>query len=190
MIAVIDNYDSFTYNLVQMLGELGRELLVLRNDTFTLSELAAKKPRAIVVSPGPGVPDDAGLSQAVITRFAGRVPVLGVCLGHQAIGRVFGGEVVRAPVPVHGKSSAVYHNGDALFAGVESPFNAGRYHSLVVCRKTFPPCLEVTAQTADGLIMALKHRTLAVYGVQFHPESVITPYGRIILKNFLGGVAA
>ncbi len=190
MIAVIDNYDSFTYNLVQMLGEMGEELLVLRNDAFSLEELAAKKPRAMVISPGPGVPEDAGLTQAAIACFAGRVPLLGVCLGHQAIGRVYGGEVVRAPEPVHGKASQVFHNGDALFAGVETPFSAGRYHSLVVRKETLPPCLEVTAETADGLIMALKHRSLPVYGVQFHPESVITPDGRTILKNFLKGVRA
>lgn len=190
MITVIDNYDSFTYNLVQMLGELGAELRVLRNDTFSLAELASWQPKAIVISPGPGTPEEAGMSLSVVRHFAGQVPILGVCLGHQAIGQAFGGQVVRAPEPVHGKSAEVWHDGEALFAGVGSPFKAGRYHSLVVRRETLPECLHVTASTPEGLIMAVRHKTMAVSGVQFHPESVITPDGRTILKNFLRGVAA
>ncbi|MBS4007172.1 MAG: aminodeoxychorismate/anthranilate synthase component II [Clostridium sp.] len=190
MIAVIDNYDSFTYNLVQYLGELGWEPLVLRNDSFTLSELVDKKPRAIVISPGPGTPMDAGLSLAVIEQFKGRVPIFGVCLGHQAIGQNFGGEIVRAPEPVHGKPTEVYHYGDPLFAGLGSPFIAGRYHSLIIRRETLPQCLTVLAETADGLIMAIRHRIYPIIGVQFHPESIITPDGKKILANFLGGMAA
>lgn len=190
MMVVIDNYDSFTYNLVQMLGELGQEMVVVRNDAFSLQELASGNPQAIVISPGPGMPAAAGLSLQVIQYFAGRVPILGVCLGHQAIGQCFGGEVVRAPVPVHGKPADVYHHGDPLFAGMSNPFKAARYHSLVVKRESLPPCLEVTAQTEDGIIMAIRHKELPVIGVQFHPESVITPEGRILLKNFARGVAA
>lgn len=188
MIAIIDNYDSFTYNLVQMLGEMGGEPLVLRNDAFALDELVRLGPRAVVISPGPGKPEEAGLSVEVIRRFAGVVPVLGICLGHQAIGSVFGGEIVRAPEPVHGKLSQVFHNNDLLFSGVANPFPAGRYHSLVVRRESLPRCLEVVAQTADGLVMGLRHRIAPVFGLQFHPESVITPDGRTILKNFLKGV--
>jgi anthranilate synthase/aminodeoxychorismate synthase-like glutamine amidotransferase len=187
MIAVIDNYDSFTYNLVQMLGEMGEELMVVRNDCFTVAELAASRPAAIVISPGPGTPAQAGLSQQVIHYFASRVPVLGVCLGHQAVGSCYGAEVIHAPEPVHGKSSDIYHNGDRLFDGVASPFGAGRYHSLLLKRDTLPDCLEVTAETEDGLVMAVRHRELPVYGVQFHPESVITPCGQRILENFLRG---
>lgn len=190
MIAVIDNYDSFTYNLVQYLGELGEELLVLRNDRFTVQELAKKKPQAIVISPGPGTPDRAGLTLALIDYFKDIVPILGVCLGHQAIGQSFGGEIVRAPQPVHGKPAAVYHEGDPLFTGLSSPFTAGRYHSLIIRRDSLPECLEVAAQTADGLIMAVRHRELPLTGLQFHPESVITPQGKTILKNFLRGAAA
>lgn len=190
MIAVIDNYDSFTYNLVQYLGEMGEELFVVRNDAFTVQGLAERNPRAIVISPGPGTPDDAGLTLRVINYFAGHVPILGVCLGHQAIGRSFGGQVVRGPEPVHGKPAEVYHKGDSLFWGVSNPFKAGRYHSLVVKRDSLPESLEVIAETADGLVMALRHKTLPIMGVQFHPESIITPEGRTILKNFLRGVAA
>lgn len=190
MIAVIDNYDSFTYNLVQYLGELGEKLLVLRNDKFTVRELAEKHPKAIVISPGPGTPDQAGLSLDVIAHFGGNVPILGVCLGHQAIGQSFGGTIVRAPQPVHGKASDVYHNGDPLFTGISNPFKAGRYHSLMIQPETLPDCLNVAARTADGLIMAVRHKTLPVTGVQFHPESVITPEGKTILTNFVRGAAA
>jgi anthranilate synthase/aminodeoxychorismate synthase-like glutamine amidotransferase len=190
MITVIDNYDSFTYNLVQYLGEMGQKLQVLRNDKFTISELAASNPQAIVISPGPGMPDSAGLTLSVIKHFAGRVPILGVCLGHQAIGQCFGGEVVRAPKPVHGKPAAIYHEGDPLFCGLGSPFQAGRYHSLVVKKESLPDCLEVTAQTEDGIVMALRHRELPITGVQFHPESIITAEGKTIIKNFVRGVAA
>jgi anthranilate synthase/aminodeoxychorismate synthase-like glutamine amidotransferase len=190
MIAVIDNYDSFTYNLVQMLGELGETLCVFRNDAIAVEELAAMKPQAIVVSPGPGKPEDAGRSQEIIRYFAGKVPILGVCLGHQAIGSCFGGDVILAPRPVHGKPSNVHHDGDALFDGVETPFTAGRYHSLLLKKETIPECLKVTAETEDGLVMAVKHRELPVYGVQFHPESVITPCGKKILENFVRGLAS
>ncbi len=190
MIGVIDNYDSFTYNLVQMLGEMGEEMLVLRNDVFSVEELESVRPRAIVISPGPGTPDNAGMTIEVIRRFAGKVPILGVCLGHQAIGQAFGGEVVRAPEPVHGKPSEIYHNGSPLFAGLGTPFRAGRYHSLMMRRETLPKCLVVTAETGDGLVMGLSHIEFSVHGVQFHPESVITPNGEKILKNFLRGVAA
>ncbi|MDW7650801.1 MAG: aminodeoxychorismate/anthranilate synthase component II [Bacillota bacterium] len=190
MIAVIDNYDSFTYNLVQMLGEMGAELQVLRNDRFTLPELTELGPQAIVVSPGPGMPDGAGLTLDVISCFAGKVPILGVCLGHQAIGQCFGGEVVRGPKPFHGKPSEVYHCGDPLFAGVGSPFTAGRYHSLILKAETLPDCFEITARTEDGIVMALRHKQLPLLGVQFHPESVITPEGKKILQNFLRGAAA
>ncbi|MBT9141835.1 MAG: Aminodeoxychorismate/anthranilate synthase component 2 [Dehalococcoidia bacterium] len=190
MIAVIDNYDSFTYNLVQYLGELGREPFVLRNDSFTLKQLAEKNPEAIVISPGPGTPMDAGLSLAVIEKFKGRVPIFGVCLGHQAIGQNFGGEIIRAPEPVHGKPAEVHHFGDTLFAGLGSPFKAARYHSLIIRRETLPQCLTVVAETADGLIMAIRHKFFPIIGVQFHPESIITPEGKKILANFLGGMAA
>lgn len=186
---MIDNYDSFAYNLVQYLGELGGEPLALRNDSFTLSQLADKKPQAIVISPGPGAPEDAGLSLAVIEHFKGRVPIFGVCLGHQAIGQYFGGEIIRAPEPVHGKQAEVHHNGDSLFAGLGSPFRAARYHSLIIRRETLPQCLDVLAETADGLIMAIRHKVLPIIGVQFHPESIITPDGKKILVNFLGGMA-
>lgn len=189
MLAVIDNYDSFTYNLVQLLGELGAVLKVWRNDAFSLAELESCRPEALVISPGPGHPEAAGRTPDVIRHFAGKVPILGVCLGHQAIAHVFGGQVTRAPGPVHGKPAEVWHNGDALFSGVPSPFKAGRYHSLVIRRETLPECLEVTAVTADGLIMAVRHKSMPLMGVQFHPESVITPEGRTILKNFWRGVA-
>ncbi|EEG78490.1 anthranilate synthase component II [Dethiobacter alkaliphilus] len=190
MIAVIDNYDSFTYNLVQLLGELGEELKVYRNDRFTIEELSELNPQAIVVSPGPGVPENAGLSVEVIKEFCGKVPILGVCLGHQAIGHCFGGKVVRAPEAIHGKPSQVYHFGDPLFAGLGSPFKAGRYHSLIIDRRSFPHCLEITAETEDGIVMALRHREYPVMGLQFHPESIITPEGRTVLKNFVRGAVA
>ena len=185
-VLVIDNYDSFTYNLVQYLCELGAELVVRRNDEVTAEEIGRElRPEKIVISPGPGAPDGAGVTLEVVEKFAGRVPLLGVCLGHQAIGQVFGGQVVRAPAPVHGKPAEVEHDGRTIFAGVPRPFKAGRYHSLVVERESLPACLEVSAETADGLVMGLRHRGLAVEGVQFHPESILTEAGKQLLGNFL-----
>jgi anthranilate synthase/aminodeoxychorismate synthase-like glutamine amidotransferase len=186
MILVLDNYDSFTYNLVQYLGELGAEVEVRRNDEVTAAEIEIDlRPERIIVSPGPGTPDEAGVTLEVVGRFAGRVPLLGVCLGHQAIGQVFGGRVVRAPAPVHGKPAEICHDGRTIFDGLEYRFPAGRYHSLVVERETLPACLEVSATTPDGLIMGLRHRELAVEGVQFHPESIMTTEGKRLLANFL-----
>jgi anthranilate synthase component 2 len=190
MLLVIDNYDSFTYNLVQALGALGATVTVRRNDAITVDEVEALDPAAIVVSPGPGAPAEAGVSGAVIQRVAGHRPVLGVCLGHQVIGEVFGGRVGRAPSPIHGKTSWIHHDGRGLFAGLPNPFEATRYHSLVVHREGLPACLEVSAWTADGLVMGLRHRSLAVDGVQFHPESVLTAAGNALLANFLGSVPA
>jgi anthranilate synthase/aminodeoxychorismate synthase-like glutamine amidotransferase len=188
MIFVLDNYDSFTYNLVQYLGELGAEVVVRRNDEVTVEEIEREfQPAKIVISPGPGTPDEAGITLAVVERFAGRVPLLGVCLGHQAIGQAFGGRVVRAPAPVHGKPAEIEHDGRTIFHGLSPRFHAGRYHSLVVERASLPACLEISATTPDGLIMGLRHRTLAVEGVQFHPESIITPEGKRLLENFLNG---
>jgi len=186
MLLVIDNYDSFTYNLVQYLGELGEQVEVRRNDEVTVDEIEAQlRPARIVISPGPGTPDGAGVSMAVIERFAGRIAVLGVCLGHQAIGQVFGGRVVRAPQLMHGKSSAIHHDGKTIFAGLDQPFRAGRYHSLVVENTDLPSCLEVSARTSDGVIMGLRHRELKIEGVQFHPESIMTTVGKKLLANFL-----
>jgi para-aminobenzoate synthetase component II len=186
MILVIDNYDSFTYNLVQYLGELGEELDVRRNDEVTIEEVEARCcPDKILISPGPGTPDGAGVSLAMIEHFAGRIPILGVCLGHQAIGQVFGGRVVRAPTLVHGKSSEICHDGKTIFEGLEYRFQAGRYHSLVVERETLPDCLEISATTPDGVIMGLRHRKMKVEGVQFHPESILTTEGKKLLSNFL-----
>ena len=183
---IIDNYDSFTYNLVQYLGELGAEMLVRRNDEVTLEEIEESlHPRKILISPGPGRPEEAGISLALIERFAGRVPILGVCLGHQAIGEVFGGRVVRAPQPIHGKASAIFHDGRTIFAGLEDSFPAGRYHSLIVERESLPDSLEISAATSDGLIMGLRHRRLKIEGVQFHPESILTSGGKKLLANFL-----
>jgi anthranilate synthase/aminodeoxychorismate synthase-like glutamine amidotransferase len=186
MILVIDNYDSFTYNLVQYLGELGAEVEVRRNDEVEVAEVEVDlRPEKIIISPGPGTPDEAGVSLAVIERFAGRTPLLGVCLGHQAIGQVFGGRVVRAPAPVHGKPSEICHDGKTIFEGLDYRFPAGRYHSLVVERESLPDCLEVSATTPDGIIMGLRHRRFAVEGVQFHPESILTTEGKRLLANFL-----
>jgi anthranilate synthase/aminodeoxychorismate synthase-like glutamine amidotransferase len=186
MLLVIDNYDSFTYNLVQYLGELGEEVEVRRNDRVTVQEIEAElRPQRIVISPGPGTPDTAGITLEVIERFAGLVPLLGVCLGHQAIGQAFGGRVIRAPELMHGKASAVMHDGKTIFAGLSERFQAGRYHSLIVERETLPSCLEVSARTADDVIMGLRHRELKVEGVQFHPESILTPEGKQLLANFL-----
>ncbi|WP_371346369.1 aminodeoxychorismate/anthranilate synthase component II [Ancylobacter sp. IITR112] len=186
MILLIDNYDSFTWNLVHYIGGLGAEVEVRRNDTLTVDEAMALKPEAIVISPGPATPNEAGISCALIERAAkDGVPVFGVCLGHQAIGQVFGGDVVRAPQPIHGKLSQISHTNDGVFRGINGPLKATRYHSLVVKRDTLPEALAVTAQTDDGLIMGLSHRTLPVHGVQFHPESIASEHGRTILKNFL-----
>ncbi|MBO0893994.1 MAG: aminodeoxychorismate/anthranilate synthase component II [Acidimicrobiales bacterium] len=190
-VLVIDNYDSFVYNLVQYLGELGAEPLVYRNDAIGVPEAAALAPDAIVVSPGPGRPSDAGISTTLIERLGPSTPVLGVCLGHQCIGEVFGGEVVRAPEVVHGKTSRIHHDRRGVLAGLPDPMEAGRYHSLVVDRASVPDVLEITATTDDGLVMGLRHRTWPVEGVQFHPESVLTGDGKRLLANFLSaGVAA
>ena len=185
MILMIDNYDSFTYNLVQYLGELGEELVVKRNDEITAQGVARMRPSSLVISPGPGRPSDAGVSMALIQRFAGQIPILGVCLGHQCIGEVFGGEVVRAARPMHGKTSKIYHTPGGLLKGLPNPFDATRYHSLIVKRQTLPAALQVTAWTAEKEIMGLQHRRLPVYGVQFHPESILTSVGKDLLKNFL-----
>jgi 3-deoxy-7-phosphoheptulonate synthase len=185
MIVIIDNYDSFTYNLAQYIGELGAEVQVYRNDSVTPDEVGALNPSHIVISPGPGDPSDAGISRDVIRRWGPKIPILGVCLGHQCIGEVFGGNVVRAPRLMHGKTSPIQHNSDSLFRGVPKPFEATRYHSLVVEPESFPEELKITARTAEGEIMALRHRKHPIVGVQFHPESVLTPYGKQILENFL-----
>ena len=186
MLLVIDNYDSFTYNLVQYLGELGAEVRVVRNDMTTLDEICAAHPERIVISPGPGRPEDAGVTMEVIRRLAGRTPILGVCLGHQAIGAAFGGNVVRASAPMHGKTSTIEHDGRGVFQGITGPFVASRYHSLVVADEGLPDELVVSARTReDNTIMGLRHRTLPVHGVQFHPESILTAEGRRILGNFL-----
>jgi anthranilate synthase/aminodeoxychorismate synthase-like glutamine amidotransferase len=186
MLLVIDNYDSFTYNLVQYLGELGEQVEVRRNDEVTVEQIESElKPSRIVISPGPGTPDNAGISLETINHFAGKVPILGVCLGHQSIGQAFGGKVVRAPVLMHGKASEICHDGKTIFAGVEDHFRAGRYHSLVVERESLPDCLEVSAYTTDDVIMGLRHRELKVEGVQFHPESILTMSGKQLLENFL-----
>ncbi len=184
-VLVIDNYDSFVYNLVQELGELGAEPFVHRNDTIDIEGIRAASPDAILISPGPGRPEDAGISMAVVAELAGEYPILGVCLGHQVIGQVYGGEIVIAPTLMHGKTSSVHHDGRALFAGLPEPFIATRYHSLVVEPGSVPDVLEVTATTSEGVIMGLRHRTLAVEGVQFHPESLLTPSGPALLSNFL-----
>jgi para-aminobenzoate synthetase component 2 len=185
MILLIDSYDSFTYNLAQCLGELGQELVVRRNDQITIDEISALAPQRIVLSPGPGVPQRAGIIVELVKRFAGKVPILGVCLGHQAIGYAFGGRVVRAPQLMHGKTSEIRHDGKTVFRGLPQPFPATRYHSLIVERRSLPKCLAVSAETADGVIMGLRHRDYPVEGVQFHPESVLTPAGPALLRNFL-----
>ena len=190
-VLVIDNYDSFVYNLVQYLGELGAEPLVLRHDEATLEEMVALDPAAVLVSPGPGRPEDAGVSNAAIAEFGGQgVPVLGVCLGHQCIGQLYGGRVVRAAQVMHGKTSPIHHTGAGVFAGLPTPFEATRYHSLVVDRDSVPDCLEITAETDDGVVMGLRHRDLPVEGVQFHPESILTEGGHKLLQNFLDRAAA
>ncbi|HKE58637.1 MAG TPA: aminodeoxychorismate/anthranilate synthase component II [Pyrinomonadaceae bacterium] len=186
MLLVIDNYDSFTYNLVQYLGELGETIEVRRNNEVTTDEIeTALKPDRIVISPGPGTPDDAGVSLELISRFAGKIPLLGVCLGHQAIGQAFGGKVIRAPVLMHGKASEIAHDGKTIFDGLADHFLAGRYHSLIVEKDSLPDCLEISASTADELIMGLRHKEMKVEGVQFHPESILTGGGKQLLANFL-----
>ena len=185
MFLLIDNYDSFTYNLVHYLGELGAEVAVHRNDTITVDAALATKPQGIVISPGPCDPDRSGICLELIERAAPRIPILGVCLGHQAIGQAFGGKVIRGPVPMHGKVSQIHHQGTGVLRGLPNPFQATRYHSLIVERKSLPDCLEVTAETEDGLVMGLAHKTLPVHGVQFHPESIATEHGHDMLRNFL-----
>jgi anthranilate synthase component 2 len=185
MLLLIDNYDSFTYNLYQYLGELGASIRVLRNDEMTAEQALALGPERIVISPGPGTPDQAGITLELIRRAAGRVPLLGVCLGHQALGQAFGGRVVRAPTLMHGKTSPIHHDGRTVFAGLPDPFTATRYHSLIVDRDSVPECLEISAWTVGGIVMGLRHRTLPLEGVQFHPESILTTSGKDLLRNFL-----
>ncbi|EAA9755999.1 aminodeoxychorismate/anthranilate synthase component II [Paenibacillus sp. UMB7766-LJ446] len=185
MILVIDNYDSFTYNLVQYLGELGETVEVRRNDEIDLAGIEALAPDHILISPGPCTPNEAGISLAVIDHFKGSIPIFGVCLGHQAIGQAFGGNVIRADRMMHGKTSEMHHNGTSVFSGLPSPFTATRYHSLIVERSSLPDCLEITAETAEGEIMGLRHKEYAIEGVQFHPESIITDHGHQMLRNFL-----
>ena len=182
---MIDNYDSFTYNLVQYLGELGQNIKVFRNDKITPAKIKEIKPKKIVISPGPGRPEDAGISCAVIREFAGKIPVLGVCLGHQCLGYVFGGKIVGAKRLMHGKTSWIYHNKQTIFKGIPNPFEATRYHSLIVAKKGLPECLEITAWTKEGEIMGLEHKKYPLWGVQFHPESILTKAGKDILANFL-----
>jgi anthranilate synthase/aminodeoxychorismate synthase-like glutamine amidotransferase len=185
MLLVLDNYDSFTYNLVQYFGELGAEILVKRNDEITIDEIRALKPGRICISPGPCTPNEAGISNDVIREFGKETPILGVCLGHQCMGHVFGGEVVRADRLMHGKTSPILHNGEGVFAGLPNPFEATRYHSLIIRRETFPDILEITAETAEKEIMGLRHREFPIHGVQFHPESILTLEGKKLLQNFL-----
>lgn len=185
MILMIDNYDSFTYNLVQYFGQLGQEIQVFRNDQIDLAEIERLAPDHIVISPGPCSPTEAGISMAVIRRFSGAIPILGVCLGHQSIGQAFGGQVVRATRLMHGKTSEIQHDGKGIFQGITEPFTATRYHSLIVDRDTLPSCLEITAVTNEGEIMGLRHKELSVEGVQFHPESILTQNGLLMLENFL-----
>ncbi|PEE44358.1 aminodeoxychorismate/anthranilate synthase component II [Bacillus pseudomycoides] len=185
MILMIDNYDSFTFNLVQFLGELGQELIVKRNDEITISDIEQMKPDFLMISPGPCSPNEAGISMDVIKYFAGKIPIFGVCLGHQSIAQVFGGDVVRADRLMHGKTSLMYHDGNLIFADIPNPFTATRYHSLIVKKETLPECLEVTSWTEEGEIMALRHKTLPIEGVQFHPESIMTSHGKELLQNFI-----
>ena len=189
-IVMIDNYDSFTYNLVQYLGELGAEVIVRRNDAIDLAGVRALRPEAVIISPGPRTPAEAGISVTLLRELAGEVPMLGVCLGHQCLGEAFGGEVVRAGRLMHGKTSPVMHDGRTIFAGIPNPFEAMRYHSLLVEPKSLPKCLEVSARTAEGEIMGLRHREFPIEGVQFHPESIGTSEGKDLLRNFLAGIAA
>jgi len=186
MILMIDNYDSFTYNLVQYLGEMGQQLKVFRNDKITVEQIEELKPDRIVISPGPCTPNEAGVSVATIERFAGKIPILGVCLGHQSIGQAFGGDIVRAPRLMHGKTSMIHHDGEGVFAGLPNPFEATRYHSLVIRRETIPDCLQITAETDMREIMGVRHKEYPVEGVQFHPESILTTEGKKLLANFVG----
>ena len=188
MVLLIDNYDSFVYNLVQYLGELGAEPLVFRNDAVSVEEIAEHAPSHIIISPGPCTPREAGVSNDTIRELGGRIPVLGVCLGHQAIGHVYGGRVIRAARPMHGKTSLIHHDGRRVFAGLPSPLTATRYHSLIIERETLPGCLEITADSEGGEIMGVRHRDLPVEGVQFHPEAILTEHGHQMLRNFLGAV--
>jgi len=188
MVVIIDNYDSFVYNLAQYLGELGWEPAVYRNDQVTLAEIESLSPSHIIISPGPGTPLDAGVSNDIIRCFAGRIPILGVCLGHQCIGHVYGGQIIGAAVPTHGKSSLVYHDGKTVYKGLPNPFEAGRYHSLVIERDTCPPVLKLTATTSDSVVMGIRHQDYVVEGVQFHPESIMTDVGHGVLRNFLNFV--
>jgi len=185
MILIIDNYDSFVYNLAQYVGELGWEPVVYRNNRITIAEIKKINPSHIIISPGPCTPLEAGISNDVIRYLGGKIPILGVCLGHQCLGHVYGGQIVRAAVPTHGKSSLVYHDGKTVYQGIPNPFEGGRYHSLVISRQAFPPALEMTARTSDGVIMGVRHREYVVEGVQFHPESIMTEVGHDILHNFL-----
>lgn len=190
MILLIDNYDSFTYNVYQYVASLGHAVAVRRNDAVSVAEMDTAGYSGIIISPGPGTPANAGISKAAIARFAGKLPILGICLGHQAIGEVFGGQVVRAPQPVHGKTEYIIHRGQGLYQGLPQPFIAGRYHSLIVEKNGLPSCLEITATSQDGLIMGLKHREYDIEGVQFHPESILTPKGITILENFANKISA
>lgn len=185
MLLIIDNYDSFTYNLVQYFGELGAEMKIIRNDAMDLDQIKALKPSRICISPGPCTPNEAGVSCAVIETFGSQIPILGVCLGHQSIGQVYGGDVVRADRLMHGKTSPIHHNGSSVFQNLPNPFEATRYHSLIVKRETLPDCLEITAWTEEGEIMGLRHKEYSVHGVQFHPESILTQEGKHLLQNFL-----
>jgi len=190
MILVIDNYDSFTFNLVQYLGEIGEDIVVRRNDEMTVRDIEELAPDRILISPGPCTPNEAGISLDLVRHFQGKIPILGVCLGHQTIGQAFGGEVIRADNLMHGKTSPIYHDGKTIFRNIPSPFTATRYHSLIVRRDTLPDCLEISAETAEGEIMGLRHKEFPIEGVQFHPESVITEHGMQILRNFVGAKAA
>lgn len=185
VILMIDNYDSFTFNLVQYLGEMGQELVVKRNDEISIKEIEDMNPDFLMISPGPCTPDDAGISMDAIRAFAGKIPIFGVCLGHQSIAQVFGGDVIRAEQLMHGKTSDIYHDGKTVFAGLEQPFSAARYHSLIVKKETLPSCFEISAWTKDDEIMAIRHKELPIEGVQFHPESIITSYGKEMLRNFI-----
>lgn len=187
MLLMIDNYDSFTYNLVQYLGELGQDVHVHRNDEITLDQIKAMQPEKIVISPGPCTPNEAGISVPLIHEFAGKIPLLGVCLGHQSIGQAFGGNIIKAKTLMHGKTSLIHHTNSGVFRNLPNPYTATRYHSLVIERETIPDCLEITAWTEDGEIMGVRHKTLAIEGVQFHPESILTEHGHELLDNFLKG---